>query len=45
MKCIPDLFFTTGVSKKAVLEAYAMSVQGFFHKPSSNKALKRQLKR
>src|ERR1700730_15114372 len=35
MKCIPYLFFTTGVTKKAVIEAYAMSVQGFFHKPSS----------
>lgn len=45
MKCIPYLFFTTGVSKKAVLEAYAMSVQGFFHKPSSNKALEMTIKK
>lgn len=43
MKCIPYLFFTTGISKKAVLEAYAMSVQGFFNKPSSNKALEATL--
>lgn len=45
MKCIPYLFFTTGVSKKAVLEAYAMSVQGFFHKPSSIKALEATIKK
>src|SRR5690606_30098286 len=30
LKCIPYLFFTTGVDKKTVYDAYAMSVQGFF---------------
>jgi CheY-like chemotaxis protein len=40
MKCIPYLFFTTGGTKKAVLDAYAMSVQGFFLKPSSMEKLK-----
>ncbi len=35
LKCIPYLFFTTASSKQAVLDAYAMSVQGFFVKPSS----------
>ena len=34
LKCIPYLFFTTGVDKKAVHDAYAMSVQGFFIKPA-----------
>jgi CheY-like chemotaxis protein len=34
LKCIPYLFFTTGVDKKAVYDAYAMSVQGFFIKPT-----------
>lgn len=34
LKCIPYLFFTTGVDKKAVEDAYAMSVQGFFIKPA-----------
>ena len=34
-KCIPYLFFTTGANKKAVSEAYALSVQGFFLKPST----------
>jgi len=32
-KCIPYLFFTTGVNKNSVIDAYAMSVQGFFIKP------------
>ena len=44
-KCIPYLFFTTGVSKKAVIEAYAMSVQGFFHKPSSMQDLEATIKK
>ncbi|TDH21642.1 response regulator [Segetibacter sp. 3557_3] len=34
-KCIPYLFFTTGATKKAVLDAYSLSVQGFFVKPTS----------
>ncbi len=34
-KCIPYLFFTTNSTKKAVVEAYAMSVQGFFVKPNN----------
>ncbi|PQJ08949.1 response regulator [Flavipsychrobacter stenotrophus] len=34
-KCIPYLFFTTATTKKAVLDAYALSVQGFFVKPNS----------
>jgi|SRR5687768_5938065 len=35
LKCIPYLFFTTSANKKSVVDAYAMSVQGFFVKPSS----------
>jgi CheY-like chemotaxis protein len=38
-KCIPYLFFTTSATKKAVMEAYALSVQGFFIKASSMKGL------
>ena len=34
-KCIPYLFFTTSANKKSVTDAYAMSVQGFFTKPTS----------
>ena len=38
-KCIPYLFFTTSASKKAVIDAYSLSVQGFFLKPNSVLAL------
>lgn len=34
-KCIPYLFFSTAVNKKAVYDAYTLSVQGFFLKPPS----------
>ena len=44
-KCIPYLFFTTGANKKAVLEAYSMSVQGFFLKPTSEAALKETIRK
>jgi CheY-like chemotaxis protein len=33
-KCIPYLFLTTSANDQAVLDAYAISVQGFFVKPS-----------
>jgi CheY-like chemotaxis protein len=42
-KCIPYLFFTTGADKKSVMDAYSMSVQGFFIKPSSMPALKKTI--
>jgi CheY-like chemotaxis protein len=35
LKCIPYLFFSTAISQKAVIEAYSMSVQGFFVKEHS----------
>jgi CheY-like chemotaxis protein len=44
-KCIPYLFFTTGANKKAVVDAYALSVQGFFIKPSSMDGLERTIKK
>lgn len=44
-KCIPYLFFTTGGTKKTVLDAYAMSVQGFFIKPNSMEKLKDTIKK
>jgi CheY-like chemotaxis protein len=43
-KCIPYLFFSTSVEKKAVYDAYTMSVQGFFMKPSNYEHLKRTIK-
>lgn len=34
-KCIPYIFFTTSANKNSVNEAYELSVQGFFIKPST----------
>ena len=45
VKCIPYLFFTTSATKKSVIDAYAMSVQGFFVKPASMADLERTIKR
>lgn len=44
-KCIPYLFFTTGANKKAVIDAYAMSVQGFFLKPATTNELEQTIKK
>src|SRR5580698_6153107 len=44
-KCIPYLFFTTSASKKSVIDAYAMSVQGFFVKQTSMKGLENTIKK
>src|SRR5687768_11460237 len=44
-KCIPYLFFTTGADKKHVIDAYSMSVQGFFIKPSSIKGLENTIRK
>ena len=37
IKCIPYLFFSTAASQDAVVDAYSLSVQGFFTKPNSIK--------
>ena len=34
LKCIPYLFFSTALNQKAVIDAYSLSVQGFFVKGS-----------
>lgn len=44
LKCIPYLFFTTSAEKKAVIEAYSMSAQGFFIKQSSMSELQETLR-
>lgn len=44
-KCIPYLFFTTAADKKSVVEAYALSVQGFFKKPNSIQGLEKTIKK
>lgn len=44
-KCIPYLFFTTSASKKAVMDAYSLSVQGFFVKPNSIAGLQNTIRK
>ena len=44
-KCIPYLFFSTSATKKAVIDAYALSVQGFFFKPASIKDLRNTIRK
>ena len=44
-KCIPYLFFTTGANKKSVIDAYSLSVQGFFLKPNSMQALEQTIRK
>ena len=44
-KCIPYLFFTTGANKKSVIDAYALSVQGFFLKPTSIQGLEATIRK
>ncbi|RYZ30530.1 MAG: response regulator [Chitinophagaceae bacterium] len=43
IKCIPYLFFTTTASKKAVIDAYSMSAQGFFIKETSATELEKTI--
>ena len=35
LRCIPYLFFSTSVSQEAVIQAYSLSIQGFFIKQDS----------
>src|SRR4051812_40782645 len=35
LRCIPYLFFSTALNQRAVIDAYSMSAQGFFVKPTS----------
>ncbi|MCW3107351.1 MAG: response regulator, partial [Segetibacter sp.] len=44
IKCIPYLFFSTASSQKAVVEAYSLSVQGFFIKQDSMSELEKTIK-
>lgn len=44
IKCIPYLFFTTAASKQSVIDAYSLSVQGFFVKPNTYSELEHNIK-
>lgn len=43
LKCIPYLFFTTASTQKAVIDAYSLSVQGFFVKQNSTRELEKTI--
>ncbi len=43
LKCIPYLFFSTAMNQQTVIDAYSMSVQGFFIKESSMQELKKTI--
>ena len=40
VKCIPYIFFSTATNQKSVIDAYSLSVQGFFVKDHSFEELK-----
>jgi CheY-like chemotaxis protein len=42
-KCIPYLFFSTASNQKSVIDAYSLSVQGFFVKPNSMDELEKTI--
>jgi CheY-like chemotaxis protein len=43
LKCIPYLFFSTASTQKAVIDAYSMSVQGFFIKQNTMAELEKTI--
>lgn len=43
VKCIPYLFFTTASTQKAVVDAYSLSVQGFFVKQNKMAELEKTI--
>lgn len=43
LKCIPYLFFSTASSQRAVIDAYSLSVQGFFIKQDKIEELEKTI--
>jgi CheY-like chemotaxis protein len=43
LRCIPYLFFSTGLTQEAVIKAYSLSAQGFFQKQESVKELEKSI--
>jgi len=43
IKCIPYLFFTTASNQKSVIDAYSLSVQGFFVKQNKFSELEKTI--
>lgn len=44
LKCIPYLFFSTASTQKAVVDAYSLSVQGFFIKQNTMAELEKTIR-
>jgi CheY-like chemotaxis protein len=44
IKCIPYLFFSTASSQRAVVDAYSLSVQGFFIKQSTMSEMEKTMR-
>ena len=44
IKCIPYLFFSTASSQRSVVDAYSLSVQGFFIKQSTIAEMEKTIK-
>lgn len=44
LKCIPYLFFSTALNQRAVIDAYSLSVQGFFVKQTSMPEIEKTIK-
>jgi CheY-like chemotaxis protein len=43
IKCVPYLFFSTALNQKSVIDAYSLSVQGFFVKQNSMDELEKTI--
>lgn len=44
IKCIPYLFFSTASSQRTVIDAYSLSVQGFFIKQNTQQEVEKTIK-
>lgn len=44
LKCIPYLFFSTALNQRVVIDAYSLSVQGFFVKQNSMEEFEKTIK-
>ena len=44
IKCIPYLFFSTAIEQRSVIDAYSISVQGFFLKQNNSDELEKTIK-
>ena len=44
LRCIPYLFFSTAINQEAVINAYSLSVQGFFLKQNSAGELEKTIR-